>query len=388
MAETYLSRSGVLKLDMRLKLSTQPGLLPMHPNLLAHLESQETRSRLRRLRLLVLGYDDLYDLQKFVEKAYFPCLEHFELFAEPCVESSSYSDESGSVFQGGAPSLVYVRLSCVLPTTFLPPLSSVTHLVLKEPVDVARERTSLLELSEILNGLPALTHLVLHGDYQHSDDDTLLADIELPSLLSLQTLIFGVIDMFPTVLNLIKAPALQYLLLEAMVSDEIDRYVELLRIRSSSTVSPKFPCLHTLTVIPPPGDTNFRTSSWRNMTLAFPTVEDFTISHATPDFFLKCLRTEPGESSEKVAWKQLHTLTLANSTPSDDTVSLIEDVVEDRLHNPACCRLSTLKVTASIMVSLLPQIKHFIERVELQQTAIYEDLIMGSSFITDPSNEE
>lgn len=370
MVRAYLSRSGALPLQIQIVLQadiTDSNLTTILQMLTPHL---------RRWGGLGFTFTHEWQLLKLLEiirDPMAPTLQCLYICYKPSVPLNDPKLTSFEVFCGGAPVLSSIRLRGIRPTCCLPPLTAVTSLRLKEPADNAELRTSLRELTLMLNNLPTLTHLVLHGDYRHQDDGESLGSIELPSLLSLELLIFGRIEMYPLVLSMISAPLLQNLLLEAMVEEEIAEI---------AAHPPNFPSLRSLIFLSPPGE-NGNFAVWRNLIHAFPIVQHFTLSEKNMDAFLLSFHDL---EDPLMPWPDLHTLTLtARSDHPAKMVRLLYSLVQSRISRGR--PLQKLELSKSIMTWSSAEMEELRALADIEMTTLYDDL-RPHNFVTDPSDDE
>jgi hypothetical protein len=353
MTEVYLSRSGALPLAIHLVIDNLDlEVAPAYHNLMTHLP------RWSRLWLHCHWQIDLDRFLEPIETSAAPCLQLIDIFLGSMPNPDMIDRR---IFGGGAPFLTYVRLRNLALRSCLPPLQSVTNLRLDEPNQALY--TSPSQLASMLNGLPALTHLVLSGYY--GEDGAPLALIELPSLRSLHTLIFT--DMFPILLNMILAPHMESLLLEEISAWHLDEFANL------TSGSPKFPSLKSLTILYKPGQA-FTLPTWGNVIRAFPAVRCMTLLSHDPCDFLISLRPQsrPGSQDPVIPWPDLHTLTLISELGLlPFAIGAFCNTVSTRFR--AGCPIRKLQLSNGVLAGLTDKLEWLQERAVVESTTLFQN---------------
>jgi hypothetical protein len=210
------------------------------------------------------------------------------------------SNMQRNIFSGGAPFLASIRLLGLTLQSCFPPLTALTSLQLHYPYAPIPTAS----LRYMLTGLAGLTDLVINGEFY--TDWTAVGIIELPSLRTLRICTHNESDQIPGLLQAISAPGLHSLVLEKLISNEIEEFATL----NTTATTPKYPSLRFLTIelYKVSQDQPLSLSHWRVLMCAFPTVTHFFMSYDDIDSFLRILnRQNPAESPP--LWPELHTLT-------------------------------------------------------------------------------
>lgn len=164
-------------------------------------------------------------------------------------------------------------------------------------------------LCDVLKNSSTLTSLTLTGDVI---DDT-LADttVHLPSLRTLRLRAAEMGLTIPATLIAIRAPALQILVLESVIQDDLQPFFGSL----GDHVETKFPALCSLTICQD-DEPNFSVTTWHQLMLAFPTITDFVLSYHSLDEFFMALQPPPTPTThaemEPTPWSKLQVLTLSD----------------------------------------------------------------------------
>ena len=230
MTEAYLSRSGALPLDLH--LTTRDASVSEFDETVHFSLIRRHANRWRRLRVDPAWQNVLNQLLDILPSTV-PLLECVQI----CSEEVDQKDIlARGIFEGGAPSLTAVGIRGIDLQCCLPPLATVTSLQLHS---AALSQT----LASTLNGLPALTFLVIDGAFSRWEH--LRTTFSLPALEEFRLITWSAGDM-PDLLKMISAPLLNSLLLENVVPSDIDDFL------SSVGWTPgwvKYPRLRFLTVL-------------------------------------------------------------------------------------------------------------------------------------------
>ncbi|KZP16065.1 hypothetical protein FIBSPDRAFT_1047710 [Athelia psychrophila] len=216
-------------------------------------------------------------------------------------------DWGGRLFSA-APSLKTVALKGVTLKRIQLPLQCAAALHLesfsRHPDMISREL-----LCDVLKNSSNLTSLTLSGDLI---DETLTdTTIHLPSLRTLRLRAAEVGLTIPATLIAIRAPALQILVLESVIEDDLQPFFESLGDHTGT----KFPALCSLTICQD-DEHNFSIRTWDQLMLAFPTITDFVFSYHSLDKFFMALQSPPTPTThlaaDRTPWPDLRVLTLSD----------------------------------------------------------------------------
>ena len=374
MSEAYLSRSGALPIDMRItfRYGTNHSL-----------DIASATKHVGRWSRLQFNCHIANDLSKFlalVKTSTAPCLRRMDMSIGPYEPYTQ--PQTSKIFVGGTPSLTHVHVRGIILRYCLPSLTTVTHLRLHEPRTAGMTGTTLTELASALNCLPSLTHLVLTGSYINNVMPE--TSIQLLSLRFLKAQIWGDLEVYPNVLHMISAPLLQHMLLESIIREEIDIFVDLL---DPAAESPKFPSLQSLTFLPPRESSDFEMLTWTKVMRAFPTSRHFTLSYDYWDDLFAALRPSVDQplSSLAMPWCNLHTLTLIGRKHSLNKPSILYDMVLARIASGYPIR--KIQVSKGILSALGDTLEGLRAIVEVEETTRFQD-ITAATFAVDLSDDE
>lgn len=240
-----------------------------------------------------------------------PCLTHLEI--SYMFRADPPPSRVDSAIFSGVSSLSTVHL-CGMPMHYcLPPLASVTHLLLQFPLD-SDDGVNPLKFASALNGLSCLTHLNIDGDLDYDMQLWSLPTIYLPSLTLLAIHADDEPNQIPVLLAAIRAPSLHFLILQpAESSDQASVFASLMPMQP-----PKFPSLRSLTIC----ETylyEFTTRFWKQLMLFLPDITHLTVVLANT--VIKAL--EPGDLSVagvyvSECWESLRMLTLSEKEDAEE----------------------------------------------------------------------
>lgn len=282
-------------------------------------------------------------------------------------DASGEDDMPRHIFNAGAPRLTCILLNGVRLQDCLPPLTAITHLQFHD----IYETIETTRLHSLFSGLSALTHLVINADIY--TEWTELESVKLPSLHSLHIRPNEDSDVIPGFLMVVAAPALQFLLLEALLP------VEAVAL-AHNIPDTKFPSLHSLTILRFEhnlDDSDVTPPIWQMLIRAFPAVTHFTLSCNKINTFCESLDERYSlESSDKAPlWPQLHTLTLLNQPWKPrciPDITLICNALSARIASSHPIR--KLQLSKSMMSALTDGLRRLQVHVEVEESTTYPEL--------------
>ncbi|KIM89986.1 hypothetical protein PILCRDRAFT_812781 [Piloderma croceum F 1598] len=358
MAETYLSRSGALPLDLHIDMYS--GHTNMAEIILACKIFHSDASRWRRLKVHLVWWQGLVRLLESLASANVPSLQSLQIYFDYDV-SDDTDVIAHSIFTGGAPSLASLKLHGFGLDCCLPPLTMLNTLEIHHPL--RGDRISLACLASMLDGLPLLTHLVINGDFIHGwTPDT---QINLPSLRSFHLNTYNEIDQIPGLLNAIAAPLLHTLLLESVICDEIDAFAE---SWCPTLQTPKYPSLRSLAL--------FTTSShpiqadaWPNIFRVFPSITHFSLSHWEWELFSKSL-LEPEEPADIPIWPGLDTVILVTAHDAGAFPPLLRETIPLLIASGYPIR--KLQLSQNMITAMADDLTHLGTQVEVTADTLHD----------------
>lgn len=217
------------------------------------------------------------------------------------------------MFRSGAPRLAFVQYIGIAPSYGLANLTSVRQLHIKKLID---HRIVFPRLFFALNGLSHLTHLNIDDTLQAGDDAGFRwpSNFHLPALTTLAINVAAHTGLLSHFLPMLKAPLLQFLILEDVGSRELHLLFDELDFLD---VSPEFPELRSLTM----GGSSMKLSQalWDQLTVFLPHITNFTLIYLG----LGAVDANPSGLIESalVFWPHLHTFTV-NYSPGTSIISL------------------------------------------------------------------
>ncbi|KAJ7284584.1 hypothetical protein C8J57DRAFT_1288939 [Mycena rebaudengoi] len=246
------------------------------------------------------------EIWQSLHSIYAPVLEHVSIWLTKLAMNShpiSDTDCTPLIFQGGAPSLKFVRVSGMALGCLQPPLRLVQTLHLSGyPLSYASFRA-------MLDSIPTLLNLSLHRMHIINRPPD-YSPILLPHLRSLR--VCGNLDddtSHPNphrIFRTLRAPQLESLVLKDF--DAFDEQV--------------FPTVYTLTLHGCP----FSAGEMFRMLRGFPSLTTFRLDESLPD--IMDLLGMPDSASGQPPWPQLHSLAVTDMEPAD--VGLLCDMITRR----------------------------------------------------------
>ena len=152
--------------------------------------------------------------------------------------------------------------------------------------------------------VPALMHLVIE-DLTHTWRPN--TRINLPNLRLFLLRTFHDVEQLPGLLNVIAAPRLHTLLLEAVVYEEIRAFTD---SRHPTLQTHKHPSVRSLAIFSATAGGQIARESWPNIFRAFPSVTQISLSCCEWEYFSKGAEEQLHLLSEIPIWPELDTLTL------------------------------------------------------------------------------
>jgi hypothetical protein len=250
---TYLSRSKTMPFDLHIDL----GAIISPPTTNISFVCQAITSHVDRCQNLLIRSNWRHSLYQLAEQLLHrlpaaPLLRNLYIRLEPNHLDTANVSASGdilAILQGGAPRLASVRVAGIPLNYCLPPMSAVTSLHIHEPIYGSSDSCSTTR--NILNDLPALTELVLHGWILNDDG---LDSVRLPALRSLKITTTDDFEYILVPLKVISAPLLEDLYIGADTS-ALDFFEDWDLPWDHTTTESRFPLLHSLVLdgclIPP-----------------------------------------------------------------------------------------------------------------------------------------
>jgi hypothetical protein len=361
MAETYLSRSGALPLDLHIDMHSAHG--SMEEVIFACKIFHSGASRWRRLKVHLVWWQGLVRLLESFACAGVPPLQSLQIYFDDGV--SDADDDTNaiahSIFTGGAPSLASLKLHGFGLHCCLPPLTMVNTLEIHEPF--RGDKISLACLASMLDGLPLLTHLVINGDPIHGwTPDT---QINLPSLRSFHLHTYDETTQIPGLLNAIAAPLLHTLLLESVICDEIDAFAE---SWCPTLQTPKYPSLRSLALFTA-SNHQIRADAWTNIFRVFPSVTHFSVSHWDWELFSKSL-LEPQEPTDILRWPGLDTVTVITAFNAGAFPTLLRETIPALIASGHPIR--KLQLSQYMITAMGDDLAHLETQVEVTEDTLYD----------------
>lgn len=294
---TYLSRSKTMPFDLHIDLGAITS--PLSTNI--SFVCQAVISHVDRCQNLLIRFNWRHSLYQLAEQLLLrhslaaPLLRNLYIRLEPNHLDATNVTASGdilAILQGGAPHLTSVRVAGIPLNYCLPPMSAVTSLHMYEPIYGSSDSCSTTR--NILNDLPELTELVLHGWIL---DDYELDSIRLPALRSLKITTTDDFEYILVPLKVISAPLLEDLYISSGTS-AIDFFEEGDLPWDYTAAESRFPLLHSLVLdgcfIPP--------AIYDAFGCAFPAITELTVLGMDLDDVLR-----------HTAWPNLQILSFDNS---------------------------------------------------------------------------
>jgi hypothetical protein len=311
-AAMYLARSKAVDVDLQINLHPK-GMRGLVISSLCDLILPHVH-RWRRFSVDSNSQPDLVALILGLSSATAPRLEHLHIALADPIASFETGNVPRNIFAGGAPSLAYVQVIGINLHCCLPPLQSTTTIHLSEVSEYFY--TSHHQLSVMLNDLPMLTHLVVHCEILYNWEPT--TTILLPAL-HLLHIKAGPNDEEEEIsgsVMTVLAPSLHSLILEGVISQDFDIFVDL----------PRHPSLRSLTVRVF-DDLCFTWRDWMKLMRVLPSVTEVTATY--PKHLLRALRENISEDysplSGKPGWPGLKLV--LEDPPNDLEKDLVETMV-------------------------------------------------------------
>ena len=338
-AAAYLTRSRCLPLDIGLEMGRPHPRSRWHPKLPSTCSIIETLTphvgRCRRfcihserprrhLSALLKGLCSV--TCPFLESIQVSRTERFDYYDDGDADYSKEDEEDEErdrcenvreIFAGGAPSLKEIRLRGINLSYCLPPTASVTTLHIHCDTHRISEHPSYRVICALFSNFRALTHLVLQGCFVRYSTfigvPIQAPTVTFPLLSSLCILSTkGHTSLFEF-LAMISAPLLECLSFGEMLGSDAE---EVLQTPEWIATLPRYPYLHTLSVIPLLGASPpFQPSTWKTIEQSFNTVTNLTVLDEKVALFSESLYCMHGTDlspspSNQIPWPNLQTLSL------------------------------------------------------------------------------